>query len=85
MAEPPFDAWVAQNYSKLWPELFHADVLRPTVEALAELAGGGRALEFGIGTGRVALPLAGVAGSRWPASSCPEPWSTSYADRAAPR
>ena len=28
------------------------------VEALADLAGGGRALELGIGTGRVALPLA---------------------------
>lgn len=28
------------------------------VELLAELAGGGRALELGIGTGRVALPLA---------------------------
>ena len=28
------------------------------VETLARLAGGGRALELGIGTGRVALPLA---------------------------
>src|SRR6185312_7998622 len=27
-------------------------------EVLAGLAGGGRALEFGIGTGRIALPLA---------------------------
>ena len=35
----------------------------PEVRALAGLAGGGRALELGIGTGRVALPLAerGVA------------------------
>ena len=35
----------------------------PEVRALAALAGGGRALELGIGTGRVALPLAerGVA------------------------
>jgi SAM-dependent methyltransferase len=31
----------------------------PTVDLLAELAGKGRALELGIGTGRVAVPLAG--------------------------
>ncbi len=30
----------------------------PTVDVLAELAGGGAVLEFGIGTGRLALPLA---------------------------
>ena len=29
-----------------------------TVDVLAELAGGGRALELGIGTGRIGLPLA---------------------------
>src|SRR3546814_15456062 len=35
-----------------------AQVLEPTVEFLAGLAGqGGRALELAIGTGRVALPL----------------------------
>src|SRR3546814_4784660 len=35
-----------------------AQVLEPTVEFLASLAGqGGRALELAIGTGRVALPL----------------------------
>ena len=34
------------------------EVLDPTVDRLAELAGGGRALEFAIGTGRVAVPLA---------------------------
>lgn len=38
--------------------MFDADVLGPTVDFLAELAGGGRALEFAVGTGRVALPLA---------------------------
>ncbi len=32
--------------------------VEPEVALLAELAGGGRALELGIGTGRVALPLA---------------------------
>jgi SAM-dependent methyltransferase len=34
------------------------EVLDPVVDFLAELAGDGRALELGIGTGRVALPLA---------------------------
>jgi hypothetical protein len=43
--------------------MFAADVLDPCVDALAELARGGPALEFAIGTGRVALPLSarGVA------------------------
>jgi SAM-dependent methyltransferase len=38
-----------------WGDL---DVVGPTVEFLAELAGDGAALELGIGTGRIALPLA---------------------------
>lgn len=38
--------------------MFAPDVLGPAVERLAELAEGGRALEFAIGTGRVAVPLA---------------------------
>ena len=38
--------------------MFDAAVVDPAVDLLAELAGGGRALELGIGTGRIALPLA---------------------------
>src|SRR3954454_6871925 len=38
--------------------MFAPEVLGPTVDPLAELAAGGRALEFAIGTGRVAVPLA---------------------------
>jgi SAM-dependent methyltransferase len=38
--------------------MFAPEVLRPTIDRLAELAGCGRALEFAIGTGRVAVPLA---------------------------
>src|SRR3954468_13249626 len=34
-------------------------VIGPVVDTLVELADGGRALELGIGTGRIALPLAG--------------------------
>ena len=37
--------------------MFAPDVLDPAVAFLAELAGDGAALELGIGTGRVALPL----------------------------
>ena len=39
-------------------EMFSPDVLDPVVDLLADLAGDGRALELGIGTGRIALPLA---------------------------
>jgi SAM-dependent methyltransferase len=38
--------------------MFSPQVVEPTVDFLAELAAGGRALEFAIGTGRTALPLA---------------------------
>ncbi|WFE26900.1 class I SAM-dependent methyltransferase [Solwaraspora sp. WMMD791] len=37
--------------------MFARHVLDPTVEFLAKLAGTGSALEFAIGTGRVAIPL----------------------------
>ncbi len=37
--------------------MFAPEVLDPAVDFLAELAAGGRALELGVGTGRVALPL----------------------------
>ena len=43
--------------------MFDPGVVGPTVDFLAALAGDGAALEFGIGTGRIALPLSerGVA------------------------
>lgn len=49
---------VAESYDDDGP-MFAAEVLGPTVDFLAGLAGDGAALEFGVGTGRVALPLAG--------------------------
>lgn len=53
-----FDEPVAARYDAGSPEMFTSEVLEPTVDLLAELAGpGGRALELAIGTGRVALPL----------------------------
>ncbi|MEU4092930.1 class I SAM-dependent methyltransferase [Streptomyces sp. NPDC026673] len=53
----------ARNYDTPGTGMFAPDVLGPAVDRLAELADGGRALEFAIGTGRVAVPLArrGVA------------------------
>src|SRR4051794_378855 len=38
--------------------MFDPDVVGPAVDLLAELAGDGAALEFAVGTGRIALPLA---------------------------
>ena len=57
MPSDVFDEWVAQRYDRLWPELFDPAVVDPAVRFLADLAGTGAALEFGIGTGRIALPL----------------------------
>jgi SAM-dependent methyltransferase len=54
-----FGERVAASYDESSAEMFEPDVLDATVDLLAELARGGSALELGIGTGRVALPLAG--------------------------
>jgi SAM-dependent methyltransferase len=58
-----FDERVAARYDESEEEMFDSAVIQPTVDFLAELAGDGRALELGIGTGRIAVPLArrGVA------------------------
>src|SRR4051794_11598333 len=53
-----FDARVAERYDESSAEMFAPDAVEPAVDLLAELAGGRRALELGIGTGRIALPLA---------------------------
>lgn len=53
-----WDAETAQRYDTPGSGMFAPEVLEPTVDRLAELAGGGRALEFAVGTGRVAIPLA---------------------------
>jgi SAM-dependent methyltransferase len=53
-----FDERVAATYDDDSPEMFDWAVLEPVIDFLAELAGVGRALELGIGTGRIALPLA---------------------------
>jgi SAM-dependent methyltransferase len=52
-----FDEPEAATYDEGSAAMFAPEVLGPTVDFLAELAGDGVALELGIGTGRVALPL----------------------------
>ena len=53
-----FDERVAARYDESEAEMSDPAVVEPVVEFLVELAGSGRALELGIGTGRIALPLA---------------------------
>jgi len=55
--ENNFDERIAKSYEARWPELFEPAVIDPVVSFLADLAGKGTALELGIGTGRIALPL----------------------------
>jgi SAM-dependent methyltransferase len=57
MPENHFGEQVAAGYDESSADMFDPSVLDPTVDFLAELAGDGAALELGIGTGRVALPL----------------------------
>jgi SAM-dependent methyltransferase len=49
---------VAATYDESSAQMFQPEAVDPVVGVLAGLAGGGRALELGIGTGRIALPLA---------------------------
>src|SRR6187455_520965 len=57
MPEDYFGEGVAEGYDASSADMFDPDVVAPTVDFLAELAGDGAALELGIGTGRIALPL----------------------------
>jgi SAM-dependent methyltransferase len=54
---------IAATYDSDASDMFGEDIIGATVNMLAQLAGDGKALEFGVGTGRIALPLAcrGVA------------------------
>jgi SAM-dependent methyltransferase len=53
-----FNEQVAARYDESSAEMFDPKVVEPVVDFLVALAGDGRALELGIGTGRIALPLA---------------------------
>ena len=64
MASEIWDKRLAEVYDRTYAAMFEPSVLDPMTARLAELAAGGSALEFAVGTGRVALPLAarGVSG-----------------------
>lgn len=53
-----FSKSIAAGYDASAADMFRPDVVDPAVDLLAALADGGPALELGVGTGRIALPLA---------------------------
>lgn len=55
--EEIWDMDAASRYDTPGTGMFAPEVIEPTVDRLATLAEQGRALEFAIGTGRVAVPL----------------------------
>lgn len=52
-----WDAETAERYDEESAFMFAPEVLGPAVAFLSDLAGAGPALEFAVGTGRVAIPL----------------------------
>lgn len=52
------DPATAATYDRSVADRFRDDEISPAITLLAELAGGGVAVEFAIGTGRLAVPLA---------------------------
>jgi SAM-dependent methyltransferase len=56
--EEIWDVETARLYDTPGVGMFAPEVLGPTVDRLVELADGGSAVEFAVGTGRVAVPLA---------------------------
>jgi SAM-dependent methyltransferase len=56
--EDHFDGEVARSYDASVASMTDSAAVEETVDLLAELTAGGRALEFAVGTGRIALPLA---------------------------
>ena len=58
MPKNHFGERIAERYDKTAADMFDPSVVDPVVDFLAELAFDGTALELGIGTGRIALPLA---------------------------
>ena len=55
-----FGERVASVYDEHAADMFDPAVVTPVVDMLAGFAGQGGALELGIGTGRIALPLADI-------------------------
>ena len=57
MPKDHFGERVAERYDESSADLFDPAAVDPVVDFLVDLAGDGGALELGIGTGRIALPL----------------------------
>ena len=58
MASVMWERDIADAYDQTTAPMFERSVVGPTVDFLADVARGGAVLEFAIGTGRIALPLA---------------------------
>jgi SAM-dependent methyltransferase len=58
MSRDYFGEHIAERYDETAADMFETAVVEPVVDLLADLAFDGTALELGIGTGRIALPLA---------------------------
>jgi len=52
-----FDATIAATYDDPLDPMNQPAAIEPAVAFLSSLAGGGRVLEFAIGTGRIGLPM----------------------------
>jgi SAM-dependent methyltransferase len=57
VADSRFVGQIAEQYDADSLDMFDPAVIGPAVDVLTDLARGGRALEFAVGTGRIALPL----------------------------
>jgi SAM-dependent methyltransferase len=57
VADSRFVGQIAEQYDADSEDMFDPAVIDPAVDVLKALARGGRALEFAVGTGRIALPL----------------------------
>jgi SAM-dependent methyltransferase len=58
MPQNHFGERVAERYDESAADMFDPALVNPVIDFLADLAFDGTALELGIGTGRIALPLA---------------------------
>ena len=82
--EDIWDHETARSYDTPGTGMFAPQVLGPAVDRLAGLAGDRRALEFAIGTGRIAVPLA-QRGVPVTGIELSRPMSSSYARRLRKR
>lgn len=57
MKKDYFAGRIAEDYDNSHSSMFADEIVSSTVDFMVDLADGGKALEFGIGTGRIGLPL----------------------------